>query len=384
MAKNIIFCADGTWNGAENQNLTNVFKLFNLLQGTAVPRTSFEDISGDIVEQEKSLIQGIPNLRLAGQVAKYINGVGNSENKIKKLLGGGFGAGVIERIVRGYTFISRNYELGDHIFIIGFSRGAYTARALAGLIVSQGLIANKFNRGAAESYKLGTRAWYHYRKTVKDPNLLADFSSSVINLNVWDFLNEGQLDKADFINNIPVAAVAVWDTVGSMGIPEFDAAESRLIDAFRFADIVLSTKVKQGIHAIALDEQRLLFTPTLWDAAPNVVQMVFPGAHADVGGGYPIANKESGLSDGALLWVIEQLQQQGVKFNDDVKLIVPDATAPAHKEWKNLTTGKGFRVFSPQAKILAHSSVATRKNLTAVIHAIGEAAIKYNPRNWLN
>ena len=384
MAKNIIFCADGTWNGDENPNLTNVFKLFNLLQGAAVPRTSFKDISGDIVEQEKSLIQGIPNLRLNGQVAKYINGVGNSQNKIKKLLGGGFGAGVIERIVRGYTFISRNYEVGDQIFIVGFSRGAYTARALAGLIASQGLIANKFNRGAAESYKLGTRAWYHYRKTVKDPNLLVDFSTSVINLNVWDFLNDDQLDKADFINNIPIAAVAVWDTVGSMGIPEFNVAENRLIDAFRFADTTLSSKIKKGIHAIALDEQRLLFTPTLWDAAPNVVQMVFPGAHADIGGGYPIANKESGLSDGALLWVVEQLQQLGVQFTEDVKLILPDATAPAHKEWKNLTTGKGIRVFSPQAKLLAHSSVAMRKGLAAVINAMGETAAKYSPTNWLN
>lgn len=129
MAKNIIFCSDGTWNDVDSQNATNVFKLFNLLQGSVISRTKFKDLSVDIVEQEKI----IANV----QIAKYINGVGNSDNRIKKLLG----AGLIKRIVRGYTFISRNYQPGDNIVIVGFSRGAYTARALAGLIASQGLLA---------------------------------------------------------------------------------------------------------------------------------------------------------------------------------------------------------------------------------------------------
>src|SRR5262249_58479478 len=128
MAKNIVFCADGTWNGpgqsdtkpAERQ-WTNVFKIFLNLDGSDAARTAlFAD------EQERELVVD-GNLV---QIAKYLHGVGDSENFVVRALGGGLGEGLIARIVRGYTFISRNYEAGDKIYIIGFSRGAYTARAL--------------------------------------------------------------------------------------------------------------------------------------------------------------------------------------------------------------------------------------------------------------
>ena len=136
MAKNIIFCADGTWNnsGTETENkvdaVSNVLKLFIYLLGSAAQKTEIKDLTGNILELEKSHMVGT-ELR---QIAKYINGVGNSNFKINRALGGAFGFGLIERIARGYTFISRNYEVGDQIYIVGFSRGAYTARALAGLI----------------------------------------------------------------------------------------------------------------------------------------------------------------------------------------------------------------------------------------------------------
>jgi Uncharacterized alpha/beta hydrolase domain (DUF2235) len=97
----------------------------------------------------------------------------------------------------------------------------------------------------------------------------------------------------------PIEAVAVWDTVGSLGIPLYSDRLVRL-DVFRFADAKSSANVKQGRHTIAVDEQRADFTPTLWDDREGVVQVLFPGAHADVGGGYPLTNNESGLSDGAL------------------------------------------------------------------------------------
>ena len=133
MSKLIIYCADGTWNGPgqdENDDRepdpTNVYKLFVGLAGQPATETRDAD------EQEKELRQNGRSV----QVAKYVHGVGDSRNPIKKLMGGAFGAGTISRIVRGYTFISRNYESGDHIVVAGFSRGAYTARALAGLIGS--------------------------------------------------------------------------------------------------------------------------------------------------------------------------------------------------------------------------------------------------------
>jgi uncharacterized protein (DUF2235 family) len=383
MAKNIIFCADGTWNNPDDEipagqvaqadPPSNVFKLFNHLEGRMISKTKVTDISGQILEREKCA----PDT----QVAKYINGVGNANNKVQEMIGGGFGAGLITRIVRGYTFISREYQPGDKIFIIGFSRGAYTARALGGLIASQGLLEGKFERGAEESYKLGMRAWYQYRKIgAKKRNVFATLAEVVQDLPAFI---RGAPDESEFVRDIPIHAVAVWDTVGALGIPEYDAQTNTISDAFRFADENLSSKVAQGLHAVAIDEMRLLFTPTLWNKAIHLKQLVFPGAHSDVGGGY----KEAGLSDGALQWMIDELKGQGMLFADTVANIKPDATAPAHKPWAKLTSvtgGIGIRKFKPDSGIVAHSSVAARKAAAAVLHDIGDLAKKYAPSNWLN
>jgi uncharacterized protein (DUF2235 family) len=139
MPKNIVFCADGTWNGPgqpdsddQNSPTTNVFKLFLNLDGTMDPGTALL-----AKEEEKSLAAADGSVQ---QIAKYLYGVGDSTNLLNRLIGGGFGVGLITRIVRGYTFVSRNYQPGDKIYLIGFSRGAYTARALAGLISAKGLL----------------------------------------------------------------------------------------------------------------------------------------------------------------------------------------------------------------------------------------------------
>ena len=99
------------------------------------------------------------------QASKYLHGVGDSDNFLVKALGGTLGAGLVTRIVRGYTFISRNYAQGDKIFIVGFSRGAYTARALAGVIAAKGLLdATRVDLTEKETaYRLGAAVWYAYR-----------------------------------------------------------------------------------------------------------------------------------------------------------------------------------------------------------------------------
>lgn len=389
MSKNIIFCADGTWNNPDDEpsaNSTkpapssNVFKLFSLLDGRMVSRTKVESVAGQILEREKKLAKDSATI----QISKYINGVGNAQNKVQQLIGGGFGTGLITRIVRGYTFISRNYEHGDKIHVVGFSRGAYTARALAGLIVSQGLLSNKFPRGDEASYKLGMQAWYRYRKSgAEKRNIFAQLAEAVQDLP--SFVKSNAINGSDFLRDVPIETVAVWDTVGALGIPEYNASTKALGDAFRFADIQLSPSVKHGFHALALDEQRLMFTPTFWEKASNVTQLVFPGAHADVGGGYPTTNNESGLSDGALLWIIEQLKASGVHFSEAVQKIKPDATAPAHREWDKLAiTGLGVRKFPAVLGVSAHQSVMDRKRAHTVMHDVGEVAKKYQPSNWLD
>lgn len=378
MAKSIIFCADGTWNSpgdTAGKVSTNVYTLFSLLQGGTISSTKFLDNTGDILELEKSVVENGETL----QIAKYINGVGNSQNKILKLLGGGFGAGLVARIVRGYTFISRNYQPGDSIYIVGFSRGAYTARALAGLIAAQGLLKNKFNRSSGDAYKLGACAWYHYRKGNNGGFSLVDFTTAIANFDMREYMLADSLDPNDFAQVDSIKSVAVWDTVGAMGIPKYDVKEEKLIDTFRFANTKLSDKVQVGLHAIALDEQRLLFTPTLWDAASNVFQMVFVGAHADVGGGY----EENGLSDIALGWFVERLGSVGMHFVHNVaEKIHGNSGAPAHQEWRHLTNGSGIRIFNRASAIAAHPSIAERMALKAVQADLTDAPTPYRPKNW--
>jgi uncharacterized protein (DUF2235 family) len=164
--KTIVFCADGTWNGPGEPDsddktalTTNVFRLFVNLDGRDTPETAMLE-----KEQERVLTD---SSGAVVQHAKYLHGVGDSANFLARALGGTVGAGLIARIVRGYTFVSRNYVAGDRIFIVGFSRGAYTARALAGLIAAKGLLDAGRNDLAdkATAYRLGSAAWYAYRRT---------------------------------------------------------------------------------------------------------------------------------------------------------------------------------------------------------------------------
>ena len=238
MSKNIIFCADGTWNGPGEPDSddkmapdTNVFKLFLDLDGKDDPGTTKLE-----KEQERSLKADDGSVL---QVAKYLHGVGDSQNFLVRVLGGTLGAGLITRIVRGYTFVSRNYRPGDKIFLVGFSRGAYTARALAGLITAKGLLdANKLNLDDKETaYRLGVAVWFAGRKAALhgDQGLLSNLFDTVLDFPIFLMHppSEDQLVPA------PIEAVAVWDTVGALGIPVYNEHLVRL-DVFRFADTKLS------------------------------------------------------------------------------------------------------------------------------------------------
>src|ERR1700712_4807377 len=338
MPKNIVFCADGTWNGPnsgeddDTPKTTNVWKLF--LNLAADPH------SGAVVyatEQESSLTADGKCL----QVAKYLHGVGDSDNAIIKMLGGVFGWGLIARIVRGYTFISRNYEAGDHIFIIGFSRGSYTARALGGLIGDQGLLKAKTLDLADPivAYRNGIAAWRAHRSN-RVTAISKTWNSSIVSLfrDVTSFLTQTPpIDPKDLVPGVEIQAIGVWDTVGAMGIPLYVESSDARVDVFRFADQSLSPAVLNGFHAISVDEERGDFTPTLWKERANVTQVLFPGAHSDVGGGYPSTNNENGLSDGALAWMTRSLAEidNGIIFQNPYLPMSPSALGVAHQPWSS-------------------------------------------------
>ena len=379
MTKTIVFCADGTWNspgrdddGDGLSDPTNVYKLFFGLEGAMC--------AGSIThanEQEKELL----DCERVVQVAKYIHGLGDSRNPIRRIMGGAFGAGMISRIVRGYTFISRNYEPRDSVVIVGFSRGAYTARALTGLIASQGVLAKHITQHQELAYRAGANAWYRYRKTAcSKPRFLPGLLEAVADLPA--FVSCHSLMDTDFVAVASISAVGVWDTVGALGLPHYIRQPGA--DAFKFADTKLSVKVRNGFHAVALDEQRLDFTPTLWDSATNVTQVAFPGAHADVGGGYTASGGESGLSDTALAWMVQQLTDIGVRFTSPVfPGLAPDEYGVAHKPWLKWPFNDPQRIAPrsfPAGSLTPHASIA-RRRLKPVCHGAGEPPGVYSPNN---
>lgn len=379
MAKNIVFCADGTWNGPAEPDddkgaaATNVFKLFLNLAGTDDP-----DTYKLAKEQGRTLTVGDDVV----QVGKYLHGVGDSDNFLVRALGGGIGAGLITRIVRGYTFISRNYAPGDKIFIVGFSRGAYTARALAGLIASKGLLdASKLPlQDKEQAYRLGSAVWYAYRRNALHNNesWLTRLQHTVLDLP--GFLSQPPRDDA--LIPAQIEAVAVWDTVGALGIPEF-AVEGERIDSFQFADRRLSPIVHRAFHAVAVDECRGDFTPTLWDPDDRITQVLFPGAHADVGGGYHAAGKESGLSDASLRWMLDELAALQVQFVDPLAWVLePDPLGVAHQPWTSppwTTLPHGPREFP--AGLCISRALLGRLSGGLVLANPGMAAAAYAPEN---
>jgi len=369
MAKQIVFCADGTWNGpsddatttdidsaAQNDTAirdgdTNVVKLFANLQGQETGTQALED------ETEVMHRDAAGTLL---QAAKYIHGVGDTANPIMKVLGGVFGAGVVARIIRGYTFISREYEAGDSIHITGFSRGAYTARALAGMISAVGLLdASKYdadNKSAA--YLRGFAAWLKSKGIVfKGDKKLSSLLNTIMDL-AGDAVARATLRKGDLIPRVPIKSVGVWDTVGSMGVPNYVKGSRK--DFFSFVDTELSRAVEFGFHAMALDEQRRDFPVTRWDKDARVEQVWFIGAHSDVGGGYPLA--ESGLSNLALDWMTLKLAGIGVRF---VKLpaapLDPLRFSQAfHRPWAKPPFNLGAKQRAPKRSDAFHESVSAR------------------------
>src|SRR5262249_54501001 len=156
----------------------------------------------------------------------------------------------------------------------------YTARALAGLIAARGLLDPKQSdlSDREQAYRLGSAEWFTYRRGAlkTKPNLLNRLAEISVDLPRFLSAEATAPRSAD----VPMEAIVVWDTVGALGIPAYNLKTDTQLDAFQFADLILSQKVRHGLHAVSIDEQRANFTPTLWDADPRITQVLFPGAHA--------------------------------------------------------------------------------------------------------
>jgi uncharacterized protein (DUF2235 family) len=288
-----LVCLDGTGQQMPQAHLTNVALIFKSLGGTV--------IDGGNGSWEATISQA----GATAEMGKYLPGVGTEGNPILQALGQGFGDGIAEQIVRGYTFLSRSYAAGDKILINGFSRGAAAARALAGFVAVQGLLtpANYDASNKDEAYLRAIAAWYLYRKSRPD---LAN-QASLTDIQVQTGETIPTLTPADFIAVPAIDSVAVFDTVSSLGVPQPRIGGGVSYD-FSIADTYLNPKVLNGFHALSADETRAVFAPTYWTPRQGVTQVIFPGCHSNIGGGF--AN--TGLSDRACVWMLVHLANQGL------------------------------------------------------------------------
>lgn len=270
--KNIVICCDGTGNEYGSNN-TNVVKLYQSV------------------------------IRDATQVAFYDPGVGTFSflgrelgRRAGILLGKAFGAGLQQNIEDAYRYLMDRYEIGDNVFLFGFSRGAYTVRALAGMLNKCGLLQ-------------------------KGSNNLLPYASKIYNTPNNKEIPAGF--KETFCHDCMPYFIGVWDTVGSMG----------WIWGKRFFDTTLHEGVTYGYHAISVDEKRKKFSVSLWDETKKrphqtIEQVWFPGVHSDVGGWYA----ETGLSDIALTWMLESAEQKGLLLKRGwAEKLKPDPAGPIHE-----------------------------------------------------
>jgi uncharacterized protein (DUF2235 family) len=278
--KRIITCSDGTWNRpgvADKGKLvrTNVQKIFEAISK---------------YDAQKQVYQ-----------LKYYNeGIGAEGNWWTRVMNGATGKGIDENILSSYKFIMWNYEPGDEIYLFGFSRGAYTARSLAGLIRNCGILKNNDLSLIQEAYNI-----YRDRTDATVPK--SEIAQKFKEQNSYEISN--------------IKFIGVWDTVGSLGIPlnAFQVINKR---KYAFHDTTLSSIIDNAFHALSIDERRKNFQPTLWNQSKDVVkratpqvleQRWFPGVHSNIGGGYP----DESLSDITLQWMIGKAKDTGLVFEND-------------------------------------------------------------------
>ncbi|WP_338920183.1 DUF2235 domain-containing protein [Pseudomonas silesiensis] len=325
---NIVICCDGTWNTPSQMDKgvpapTNVARIFN----------SISELDSSGIAQEKY----------------YHPGVGTNGSWWDKVLGGGAGSGLDKNIMSAYQKLCYGYSSKDHIYLFGFSRGAYTVRSLCGLISRCGLLKIKDLPDSEVWIRIEHLLRNGYRRRIEtrvDWDLMG-----------WSFHNNDGED-------IKIRFIGVWDTVGALGIPD-DMAFLNLLDNrndYTFHDTSLSKSVQTARHAVAMDELRATFQPTLWTdfaSKQDVIQLWFPGVHSDVGGGY----RESGLSDGALNWMIIEARREGLDFVDTMT----DQIKPSHHDTMHDSCSGVFSILPTQPRSIPLLSETKQFHNSAIL-----------------
>ena len=279
--KRLVVCCDGTWNKPDQPYPTNVAK-----------------VGCGIASQDSGGVR---------QRVHYHPGVGTG--RFERLRGGAFGLGLSRNVRECYRFLVEHYESGDELYFFGFSRGAFTARSTIGLLRNAGILRPEHVDRVDAAYDL-------YRKR-GEPHSPSG--------------NQARIFQQTYSHEtIDVHFAGVWDTVGSLGIPGLRGPIANRW--WGFHDTELSSRVRNAYQALAIDEQRRLFPPTIWhqqqDAEGQAFeQRWFAGVHCDVGGGYA----DPSVAELALLWLVAQARECGLAFKPEHFLEVTPAPDSARR-----------------------------------------------------
>jgi len=297
--KNIVLCSDGTGNTAIKARGTNVFKLYEAV-----------DIQGHKYDQT-----------LKPQVAFYDDGIGTSSLAPLKVIGGAFGFGFGKNVKELYTELIHVFEPGDHLFLFGFSRGAYTVRALSGLIQYCGIVDIK--KVSHEILKQRVHeCWTAFRReafkpVTKDERRNNQPSSDLVKQDRTRRERCGAIIHDEHVPDgaVTIDFVGVWDTVGAVGVPFEELRDLfNWIYPMRFSELTPSSRIKRACHALSIDDDRRTFHPELWNEegipTNQVDQVWFAGVHSNVGGGYV----KHGMSLVALDWMMAEAERCGLRF----------------------------------------------------------------------
>ncbi|EEA28808.1 hypothetical protein TMatcc_002841 [Talaromyces marneffei ATCC 18224] len=281
--KRIILCADGTWLASDVGNKSVPSNVAKIARAIA---TSGADADGMIVKQ----------------IVSYYSGLGTGDLPFQAAIYGSLGWGLDVEVCQMYDFVANNYVPGDELFFFGFSRGAFSVRSVAGLISDVGVL-------SAVHMSHFPEMWRAYRENT-DGN---SFTKST-----W---YQKHKDKLRLTNNLKIKVIGVWDTVGALGVPEWPlvglAAKAGIPinKQYAFHNTNLAKNVAYAFQALAIDERRLTFPPTLWHASPgapakDLQQCWFPGVHGNIGGQAEFIRTASDyeeIGDIAFAWMVDNL-----------------------------------------------------------------------------
>lgn len=342
MKKIAIFC-DGTWNSPNRREPTHVLELQRLLL----------------------------NNPHRGQVAVYFSGIGTDDRYdgrggrlLRKWGGGAFGWGLNTKVKQAYEFIAKVYQPGDEIYLFGFSRGAFTARSVAGMIRKCGIVADTSTRSINGAFELYSKRGRHNKPDADHiirarAKMSPNFATSEV---------ERRTPGRSGAHLVKIAYVGVWDTVGARGIPVVALGPVAMMwnAQYRFHDMKLSKLVASARHALALDERRRLYKPAIWDNLNTLnggdtgdgrpfQQMWFIGNHGILGG----SRGDRKLAAFSLDWIFQGAKGLKLKPGARMPPVQPNALANAPELRPRRGLFKAWRT-GPAARNEVHPSVLQR------------------------